>query len=47
MEAIFFIGAFLLLVALTYGTLNRHYRDRRKSRMAEQIVRDRYEQNQT
>ena len=47
MEAIYFIGAFLLLVALIYGTLNWHYRDKRKDRIADQIVRDRYEHNQT
>jgi hypothetical protein len=47
MEAVYFIGAFLLLVALIYGTLNWHYRDNRKARIADQIVRDRYEHNQT
>jgi hypothetical protein len=47
MEAFYFIGAFLLLVALIYGTLNWHYRDKRKDRIADQIVRDRYEHNQT
>jgi hypothetical protein len=47
MEAVYFIGAFVLLVALIYGTLNWHYRDRRKDRMTDQIVRDRYEHNRT
>jgi uncharacterized membrane protein len=47
MEAVYFIGAFLVLIALIYGTLNWHYRDKRKERMADQIVRDRYEHNQT
>jgi hypothetical protein len=47
MEAVFFFGAFLLLVALIYGTLSYHYRDRRKSKIADQIVRDRYEHNRT
>jgi hypothetical protein len=46
MEAVYFIGAFLLLVALIYGTLNWHYRDRRRDRVTNQIVRDRYEHNQ-
>jgi hypothetical protein len=47
MEIVCFIGAFLLLVASIYGTLNWHYRDRRRDRMTDQIVRDRYEHNQT
>lgn len=47
MEAVYFIGAFVLLVALIYGTLNWRYRDRRKDRMTDQIVRDRYEHNRT
>jgi hypothetical protein len=47
MEIIYFIGAFILLLALIYGTLSHHYRDRRKSKVADQIVRDRYEHNRT
>jgi hypothetical protein len=47
MEAVYFIGAFLLLVGLIYGTLNWRYRDKRRERMADQMVRDRYEHNQT
>ena len=47
MEAVYFVGAFLLLLALIYGTLSWHYRDRRRDRMTDQIVRDRYERNQT
>ena len=35
MEIIYFIGAFVLLAALIYGTLNYHYRDRVKSRAAD------------
>ncbi len=47
MEIVFFIGAFVLLVALFYGTLNWHFRDRRRGRMTDQMVRDRYEHNQS
>jgi hypothetical protein len=47
MEAVYFIGAFLLLIALIYGTLNWHYRDKRKDRITDQVVRDRYEHNRT
>src|SRR3954466_5329149 len=47
MEVVYFIGAFLLLVALIYGTLNWRYRDKRKARVTDQIVRDRYNHNRT
>jgi hypothetical protein len=47
MEIVFFIGAFVLLAALIYGTLNWHYRDRRRDRMTDQLVRDRYEHDRT
>jgi hypothetical protein len=47
MEIVYFIGALILLTALIYGSLQYHYRDRRKSRVADQIVRDRYEHNRT
>jgi len=47
MEVLYFIGAFLLLVALIYGTLNWHYRDKRRDRISDQLVRDRYEHKQS
>jgi hypothetical protein len=47
MEIVYFIGSFTLLTALIYGALNYHYRDRRKSKIADQIVRDRFEHIQT
>jgi hypothetical protein len=47
MEIGFFISALILLTALIYGSLTYRYRDRRKSKVADQIVRDRYEHNQT
>jgi hypothetical protein len=46
MEIAYFIGALILLTALIYGSLHYHYRDRRKRKVANQIVRDRYEHNQ-
>jgi len=46
-EIVYFIGAFLLLVVLIYTTLNWHYRDRRRDRMTDQLVRDRYDHYQT
>jgi hypothetical protein len=45
MEIVYFIGALILLAALTYGSLSYRYRDKRKSKIADQIVRDRYEHN--
>jgi hypothetical protein len=47
MEIVYFIGALILLTALIYGSLNYRYRDKRKSKVADQIVRDRYEHNIT
>jgi hypothetical protein len=47
MEIVYFVGAFILLAALIYGSLNYRYRDRRKSKIADQVVRDRYEHNRT
>jgi hypothetical protein len=47
MEIVYFIGALILLTVLIYGSLQYHYRDRRMSKAADQIVRDRYEHNQT
>ena len=47
MEIVFFIGAFVLLTALIYGTLKYRYRDRSMSKVADQIVRDRYHHNET
>lgn len=46
MEAVFFIGAFVLLTALIYGSFSYRYRDRAAQRAGEQIVRDRYRHDQ-
>jgi hypothetical protein len=46
-ELFFGVGALVLLTALIYGTLHTHYRSRHKSKVADQIVRDRYEHNRT
>jgi len=42
LEIVFFLGAFLLLVALIYGTLSWHYRDRAAVRAADEVTRQRY-----
>jgi hypothetical protein len=47
MEIIYFVGTFIVLVALIYGTLNSRFTNRRLRKVSDQIVRDRYERNQT
>jgi hypothetical protein len=47
LEAVYFIGACILLTALIYGTLNYHFTSRRQRKVTDQMVRDRYEHNQT
>lgn len=47
MEAVFFIGALILLVALIYGTLSYHYRNRAAQRVGEEIVEQRYKNDET
>jgi hypothetical protein len=46
LEIFFFIGAFILLVALIFGTLQGHYRSRRSVRVGDELVRNRYKRNQ-
>jgi hypothetical protein len=49
MEILYFIGAFILLTAVTYGSLSyryRDYQDKFRRKTADQIVRDRYDHNQ-
>ncbi|MCC8961495.1 hypothetical protein H8A95_03965 [Bradyrhizobium sp. Pear76] len=47
MQIGFFAGSFVLLVALIYATLNCHYRDRRKDKITDQMVRDRFSPDET
>jgi hypothetical protein len=47
MEIVYFIGPFILLLALIYGSLNYHFRTRRQKKTTDQIVRGRYERNIT
>ena len=47
MEIVYLIGTLVLLTALICGTLSWRYRDRRKDHVADQIVRDRYHNNET
>jgi hypothetical protein len=47
MEIFYFVGVFVLLVALIYGTLSYRYRNRAAQRVGDEIVRQRYENNET
>jgi hypothetical protein len=47
MEIVYFAGAFILLSALIYGTLQYHYRNRAATRVGEEITRERYRRNET
>ena len=47
MEAVYFIGAFILLTALIYGTLQYHYRNRAATRVGEEVTRERYRRNES
>jgi hypothetical protein len=47
LEAMYFLGALVLLIALIYGTLAYHYRNRAATRAGDEIVRERYKQNQS
>ena len=47
MEIAYFVGAFVLLVALIYGTLQHHYRNRAAARVGGEIARERYRRDET
>jgi hypothetical protein len=42
LEAVFFLGALVLLTALIYGVLSYRYRNRALDRVAEDVTRERY-----
>jgi len=46
LEAVYFLGALVLLTALIYGTLSYRYRNRAATRAESEIVRERYRQNE-
>ena len=46
-EIAYGVGALILLVALIFGVLRYHYRDRRAVRIGGEIARERYERNET
>ncbi|HKU04809.1 MAG TPA: hypothetical protein VJR30_01965 [Bradyrhizobium sp.] len=47
MEIVYFIGAFILLLALIYGTLSYHYRNKAATRTGGEIARERYRKDET
>lgn len=47
MEIVYFVGAFILLVALIYGTLSYHYRNKAATRVGGEIARERYGKDET
>jgi hypothetical protein len=47
LEAVFFLGALVLLTALIYGVLSYRYRNRALDRVAEDVTRERYRKNET
>jgi hypothetical protein len=47
LEAVYFLGALVLLTALIYGTLSYRYRNRSATDAGHEIVRERYRQNQS
>jgi hypothetical protein len=46
LEAVYFFGALVLLTALIYGTLSYRYRNKAAKRAGDEIVQERYRQNQ-
>ncbi len=46
LESLFFIGAFILLVALIYGVLSYRYRNREAVRIGSEIAAERYRRDQ-
>jgi hypothetical protein len=47
MEAVYLLGALILLAALIYGTLQYHYRNRAASEAGDETVRERYRRNES
>jgi hypothetical protein len=47
LEIAYAIGALVLLTALIYGTLQYHFRNRQAMRVGEEVVRRRYERDET
>lgn len=46
MEAVYFLGAFVLLGALVYGTLRYRGRDKAADQVRDEVTRERYRRNE-
>ncbi|MBV9460652.1 MAG: hypothetical protein JO141_24520 [Bradyrhizobium sp.] len=46
LETAFFVGGFILLVALIYGVLSYYYRSRAADRIGDEVTRERYRNDQ-
>jgi hypothetical protein len=46
MEAVYFLGALILLAALIHGTLQYQHRNRAASETGDEIARERYRRNE-
>ena len=47
LEAVFFLGALVLLTAFIYGVLSYRYRNRALDLVAEDVTRGRYQRDET
>jgi hypothetical protein len=47
LEAVYFVGAFVLLAAIIYGALSYRYRNRAADRVGDEVTRERYRRNET
>ena len=47
MEAIYFLGAFVLLGVLVYGTFQYRGRNKAADRVGDEVTRERYRRNET
>jgi hypothetical protein len=47
LEIVYGIGALILLIALIFGVLQYHYRNRRAVKIGGEIARERYERNES
>jgi hypothetical protein len=47
LEIVYGVGALILLIALIFGVLQYHYRNRRAVKIGGEIARERYERNES
>lgn len=47
LEAVYFLGAVVLLAAMIYGVLSYRYRNRAADRVGDEVTRERYRRNES